>query len=507
MTSELKEQLPVGVVFYTDGGCRGGRNPGFAGWGMHGYLFINEVSKKPLGVPDNFITAKGYVRKAAADNSNPEIVAERGKNDVVEVTPLRYVEAYGSFKELTSNNVAELMGAIRALQYVQDQKAQFNIVSVQIFSDSEYTCKGLEEWVDGWRNNGWLKADGNPPANVQYWKQLITLRDNLVKEGVEVSIDWIKAHNGDLGNEAADRLATLGVMGSYAELHIEKIIESDVAGFWKYNVDKHPMIANRRLYFNTQTGFNTPGVYYLGEHGKDDDLIGKRMVDGAYSVVRLEKPDPVIELVRDYQNSLAGELDTLVMIRLDKLFRPDTHRDLAEHGTLAVSRPSPVRLDLHCHDREPLTRELRPPRLAMRAVEAVSDLIIRLDNFLAEDNDVTATDLTALFYDIEVKDKKGVQTKEYKLKAEFGVGASSLKVDANYRTNTGEIKQIPITLTFGLDILDRNGMKRLEDGEPRVNLITWREADEAIRFATVIETTTGTGIWCGYYSNLVFLKN
>lgn len=506
---ETNEAIPCGLVLYSDGGARGG-NPGFAGWGMHGYIFVHGPSKKPLGVPDNFITAKGYLQKSLIANLNsPEVRANDGPIAVPEeVTPLKYIDAFGSFANPTSNNVAELYGAINALSYAIKQP-DFNIRSIQVFTDSEYTCKGLASWVDGWKANGWLKNDGMPPANVEVWKQLDALRNELEARGVIVNVDWVKAHNGDLGNEAADKHATLGVMASFQEKVVVNFYESDPTGYWKYTVDKHPMIANRRLYFNTQAGFNTPGVYYMGEHGKDDDLIGKRMSDGAYSVVRLNQPDHVIEMVRNHQINLSGDLDTLIMIRLDKLYRPDTHRDLKQHGTLAVEQPSNMRLDLHCLDKEPLTRELRPPRLAMRAVEAISDLIGRLDSHLAQDGSVVSTDLTDIFYDKEIKEKKGEQIVTYKLKPEFGVGASSLKVSAGYqdgRGGDGGVVQTPITITFGLDILDRNGLKRLEEDNPKVSLITWQEADKALRFATVIETDDAKGIWCGYYSNLIFLN-
>ena len=48
----------IGMVLYTDGGCR--PNPGFGGWGVHGYEFEMSKSTKGIGHPTHVSTAAGY---------------------------------------------------------------------------------------------------------------------------------------------------------------------------------------------------------------------------------------------------------------------------------------------------------------------------------------------------------------------------------------------------------------------------------------------------------------
>jgi hypothetical protein len=244
-----------------------------------------------------------------------------------------------------------------------------------------------------------------------------------------------------------------------------------------------------------------PGEYYLGDHGKDDDMLGKRVCDGSFSVVILEKPDMILELVRSHQSVIAKGTDSIIMARLDHLYRATTHQELSNFGISAIEQANPYRLDLCCLDREPLTRELRPPKLAMRAVESVSELALKLKLYLSGDLRIVTTDITSVLYEREEKtDKKGVVTITNKLKAEYIVGYSALHVDANYQSNV--VKAVPITLTLGIDMLDRNALKRLETMNPKVTIISWLEANEIFRYATVVEAGNDKGIYAGVYSNL-----
>lgn len=503
-------KVPVtqGIILYTDGGCR--PNPGFGGWGMHGYLYSNEEPKKSSGNPDHVATGGGYVVKSQA---TPKIGADGAKerrayDRSIEVSVIHYVDGYGSFGMDISNNVAELVATINGLKYAAD----YDIIDVQVYTDSEYVRKGLEQWVADWQRNNWLKRDMTPPANVSYWKELVEAKERLVQRGVNVKINWVRSHGDDLGNTLADRLATIGVMASRAK-HIGNFIESNTAeGYWKYNVDRHPMMSHRRMYFNTMAEYLRPGEYYLGDHGKDDDLLGKRISDGAYSVVLLGTPDPIIEMLRNYQAQLAKNTDTIMMARLDNLYRADTHQSLSKYGPLATEQTNPFRMDLTCYgrdpasgevNREPLTREMRPPMLAMRAVESVSELALKLMEFLAGKEHLIVTDLTPILYETTVKTvKKADPIAIMKLKPEYNVGYAALAVDANYMTPSGDVKAAPITLTLGIDLPDRNALKRLEDSSPKVSLISWLEAPNVFRYATVIEAGHDKGIWAGVYSNL-----
>lgn len=513
---------PQGMVAYTDGGARP-TNPGFAGSGVHGYLYTAEAPKKPAGVPDHVVTMRGYVAKSDAQ-TQPKAVKEelgitgemapppsgkerRSYDRVIEVTPVHYFDMYASFGDpLTSNNAAEMTAAKLAMLHALD----YDVTELQILSDSEYTCKGMNEWVADWKSNNWAKASGEIPKNVELWMELEEVRERLVQRGVRVRFNWVKAHTKisdelfHLGNNMADCLATMGCIASqrFKESRVMKNVRQ-AEGYWKYNVDKHPFISHRRMYFNTMSNYIRPGEYYLGDHGKDDDLLGKRTSDGAYGVIMLETPDPILEGLRQFQSELAEDTDQIIFARLENLYRPETHRQLAEYGMLAAEQANKYRLDLRCIDKEPLTRQCQPAKLAMRAVDSISILAVKLHKFIANDPSLVRTDLTAILYETTSKvSKKGEESVEMKLKAEYNVGYAALAVNANYAAPDGSIKAVPVTLTLGIDMLDRNSLKRLEDMQPKVTLITWLESPNVFRYATVVECGNDKGIWAGVYSNM-----
>ena len=111
---------------------------------------------------------------------------------------------YGSVqKELsgasddTTNNRMELTGVIEGLLALKES------CKVELYSDSRYVCDALlKGWLESWVKNGWKKADKKPVLNAQLWQQLY----DLLKKH-EVSVHWIKGHNGHEFNERCDKLA------------------------------------------------------------------------------------------------------------------------------------------------------------------------------------------------------------------------------------------------------------------------------------------------------------
>jgi ribonuclease HI len=69
--------------------------------------------------------------------------------------------------EKHTNNRAELAAVLRALQIVADIPGK-----IEIYTDSQYTMKGLKSWMHSWKRNNWSKSDGKAILNLDLWKQL-----------------------------------------------------------------------------------------------------------------------------------------------------------------------------------------------------------------------------------------------------------------------------------------------------------------------------------------------
>lgn len=478
--SIIEPVITKGLVLYCDGGAR--PNPGFGGWGMHGYLYSNEKPKKGSGNSSQYLIKDGYLDKSSVTD----------KTLVQEIKPISYINGYGSFTQHITNNIAELTSTANALEYANEK----DIKDLTILTDSEQVVKGASDWLNVWKNNNWLKTDGNPVANKDNWLNLSNNLDKLISKGINVNFKWVQGHSTFLGNQLADKLATVGVLHSKDNKNINQIEETKADGYWSNTSDKNPLINLRSLYFSTRTESIIPGEYFLGNHGKDDELLGKRTADGCYGYVQLKTPEPVIELMRNKQCALACCLDVIIMARLDKLFEADIYKDMLNHGEVCLYAPSMNKLDLCYLDKEPVTKELRPPRLALRAVEAVNILKgITLAWQSDTDTTLTQTDVTDVFYET---DEKG----NLKLKSEFVVGFSTLPVEITYDKN----KKDKVDIVLGVDLPERNYLKRLEKMNPKVYVVTWMESDKMYRYATIVKTDDDIGCYCGFYSNQHFVK-
>ncbi|HEY1076423.1 MAG TPA: ribonuclease HI [Fontimonas sp.] len=142
------------VIVYTDGACKG--NPGPGGWGA--LLEFNGQQKRLHG----------------------------GELD-------------------TTNNRMELTAAISALNALKEACA------VTLYTDSSYVMQGLTTWLPNWKARGWRTASKQPVKNQDLWQLL-----DAAAGRHQVEWKWVKGHNGDPGNEEADRLANEGVLAALA---------------------------------------------------------------------------------------------------------------------------------------------------------------------------------------------------------------------------------------------------------------------------------------------------
>jgi ribonuclease HI len=99
---------------------------------------------------------------------------------------------------MTTNNRMELTAAIEALSALKEP------CRVTLTSDSKYLVDAITlGWARSWRAKGWRKEDRSPALNADLWEKLL-----LLLETHEVTLVWVKGHDGHPYNERCDRLAT-----------------------------------------------------------------------------------------------------------------------------------------------------------------------------------------------------------------------------------------------------------------------------------------------------------
>jgi ribonuclease HI len=91
----------------------------------------------------------------------------------------------------TTNNRMELTAVIKALEALKEP------CEIELYSDSTYVLKGLNEWLENW-----IKKDFKKVKNVDLWKQYIE-----VSKPHKIHINWVKGHSGHKENEICDKIA------------------------------------------------------------------------------------------------------------------------------------------------------------------------------------------------------------------------------------------------------------------------------------------------------------
>lgn len=179
MFYQMPKYLENTIIVFCDGACSG--NPGPGGWG------------------------------AIVASSDDGFVLELG----------------GGSRE-TTNNQMEMMAALKSLQEVGRLAKQGT--KVLIYTDSAYLIRGITQWIWGWKNNGWVSAEGREVSNQDLWKELLRTVTPLKKTA---KVDWkfVKGHSGVPANERCDEIAVSFSQGRRPTLFSGNLLNYDVPVF------------------------------------------------------------------------------------------------------------------------------------------------------------------------------------------------------------------------------------------------------------------------------------
>ena len=109
-----------------------------------------------------------------------------------------YEKEFSGGEAQTTNNRMELTALIEGLRAIKKPS------QVEVYTDSSYVADGINKgWARGWQRNGWRKSDKKPALNPDLWEALLQEIDRH-----EVTINWVRGHNGHPENERCDKLAT-----------------------------------------------------------------------------------------------------------------------------------------------------------------------------------------------------------------------------------------------------------------------------------------------------------
>lgn len=497
----------TGIVIYTDGSAR--PNPGFIGAGLHGYVYTTGVEKYSKA-GKWLITDQGYL-PAGTEKDQRRTLSGELLPLPQPVTVSHYLDIHQPSLEIGTNNISEVTAPCLLFEYFPDlvEAAQ----RVFVISDSKLMIQGITEWIHGWLRNNWVKSAGGTVNNREYWERLHRHVSGFQERG-EITFQWIKGHNDDFGNVKADWLAGIATNNSTARRSDAYVMKSPAPGYHKSDVDLHPFINLKRLYFNTSTDYHTPGVYYQAGYSGQEFVYGKRVGDSSFSVLMLNTPEKVVEDIIIYQCERPTDVNSIMYIKLDRLRSPDIYSHLVTHGRYCLV-PEARNLNLNFVDQKPMTFEVKSGELPLRAVDILNQMEEFLTKFKTEHlagqpftpglQHMQLHDITDHFYEAGVKKVGKTEVPIQTLRKEFVVGIARTDLTFTLPTTQGD-RTFTRPLLFSEDLPNRNALKRIEPLHPKLYLITWQESNAVLRYCVIVQTDDALSIWSSHFSNLIYFN-
>jgi ribonuclease HI len=100
------------------------------------------------------------------------------------------------YEPATTNNRMELQAALEGLRNLKQP------CHIDLYTDSQYLKKGMEEWLAKWKKNGWRTAGKQPVKNADLWERL-----EAAASAHTMRWHWVRGHDGHVENERCDVLA------------------------------------------------------------------------------------------------------------------------------------------------------------------------------------------------------------------------------------------------------------------------------------------------------------
>ncbi|MGO8999604.1 MAG: RNase H family protein [Polyangiaceae bacterium] len=85
-----------------------------------------------------------------------------------------------------------------------------------VFSDNQSLIENMTRQLETWRASSFAKVD---PLVVESVRRIDAV---IAAKGLVLRWQWVRAHNGNAGNERADALAAQGARAAKAEIEAEK---------------------------------------------------------------------------------------------------------------------------------------------------------------------------------------------------------------------------------------------------------------------------------------------
>lgn len=488
--AKSEEHPEVHLVLYTDGGCDNGGDK-IGGWGVHGYWYTKKPTSSNSGCKGYTPTYTGYTKGKITDTEQKANV-------------LAYVDFFSGLPAPTTSNIAELVALINAFALAQ----VYPIASLTIQADSEYTIKGLTQYMAGWLKRNWTASTGKPVANKEYWEVLndaYAVTKEHVGKPSKLKIVKVKGHSGDKGNDIADELASAGAWGlrNRPDIDSGNLLVQTPDEYWGENTF-HALFTESRLFFNPQLVNETDNLYYqsnlpyAGTETKKEQVICKRVTDLLLSVIKLDEPEPVVEGLQNYvvnTRNYTGIFKT----RLDTMKNVENYQHLEKYpdGRYLIFNDDLNTISLP--NKSNIFNVINQARLSFKIFtefDYIKEVLMAIEGRIGGYN-LMQIDITDYMYDKTPK-AKDKDSFTLKVKKELEDCITVPVTIPGYPTH-------PLVLTFGVDSPSKLGFNKFKTMNPQIKLYINLTGGPYFNYFVHVKTDGGVGLWCAPYSNEILL--
>ena len=179
------------------------------------------------------------------------------------------------------------------------------------------------------------------------------------------------------------------------------------------------------------------------------------------------------------------------------------YKEILDYGSKFFEPRPDLQVVKNVHTRNSIKgfgEAIDPVEISFKLADNLLGLEALLQTFMGgTDKKLISHDITEMFYIKEMKKNKEVD--KY-----VASNRSAVKGDITFE-HDGGIKTRAVSLTYGIDLPSQTTLRSVVNFNPKVFVIHWPENDIQRRYATVLQTDIGIGLWCGIYSNIAFLVN
>lgn len=295
------------LIAFCDGSSR--PNPGYGGYGVFGYTL--KTSKRPSRVKFPVGTKYNFTSSG--------IHAERDTSPYETVSVVEHIGSCNN--EAATNNLTELLALTTALELARETEG---LTLLRIYTDSKYAVSGFSEYLDNWKQNGWLRKDGKPISHQRDWLYVDTLKSALSDAGIAIEVNWVKGHSTDTGNQIADLYSVAG--GNFARIQMQENTEPFnpvcLHKVSTYNEFKDSLLERDIVYYFRDLFFSSGDIddrtFCFLSTSDDETQIGKKDTASIFVVNQGYMPE-VVNKVKEAFRKIPRNYLTNCCVKLNRL--------------------------------------------------------------------------------------------------------------------------------------------------------------------------------------------